>query len=97
VRGPYRYVRNPMIIGTLLMLLAEAMLLRSWPIGAWMVVFFIGNSIYFPLIEEKGLENRFGGDYREYRAHVPRWIPRILPWKKANDDEHTSSFHHVSI
>lgn len=93
VRGPYRYVRNPMIIGALLMLLAEALLLQSWPIAVWMMVFFIGNSIYFPLIEERGLEKRFGDDYREYEANVPRWIPRIRPWKQANDDEHTSSFN----
>ncbi len=86
VRGPYRYVRNPMIIGVLLVLVAEAMLLKSWPIAAWMMVFFIGNSIYFPLIEEKGLESRFADDYREYKAHVPRWIPRIRRWKEANDD-----------
>jgi len=33
VRSPYRYVRNPMIIGALLMLLAEAILLQSWPIA----------------------------------------------------------------
>jgi len=75
-----------MIIGALLVLVAEAMLLKSWPIAVWMMVFFSGNSIYFPLIEEKGLENRFADDYREYEAHVPRWIPRIRPWKQANDD-----------
>jgi protein-S-isoprenylcysteine O-methyltransferase Ste14 len=90
VRGPYRYVRNPMIIGALLMLSAEAILLQSWPIAVWMMAFFTGNSIYFPLIEEKGLENRFADDYREYKAHVPRWIPRIRPWKKANDHERAS-------
>jgi protein-S-isoprenylcysteine O-methyltransferase Ste14 len=82
VRGPYRYVRNPMIIGVLLMLLAEAVLLQSWPIALWMVVFFVGNSIYFPLGEEKRLENRFGDDYREYKANVPRWIPRLRPWRQ---------------
>jgi protein-S-isoprenylcysteine O-methyltransferase Ste14 len=86
VRGPYRRVRNPMIIGVLLLLLAEAMMLQSWPIAAWMIVFFIGNAIYFPFVEEKGLEKRFGKDYRQYMAHVPRWIPRIYPWKQVNDD-----------
>jgi protein-S-isoprenylcysteine O-methyltransferase Ste14 len=85
-RGPYRYVRNPMIIGVLLLLAAEAMLLQSWPIAAWMTVFFIGNAVYFPIIEEKGLENRFGDDYRAYKARVPRWIPRTRPWRQANDD-----------
>lgn len=87
VRGPYRYVRNPMVVGALLMLAAEAMLLQSWPIAVWMMVFFVGNAVYFPLIEEKGLENRFGNDYREYQAQVPRWIPRISPWKRAKGNE----------
>ena len=41
IRGPYRHVRNPMITGVLLVLLAEALLLGSWPIAAWMLLFFI--------------------------------------------------------
>ena len=86
VRGPYRYVRNPMITGALLMLLAEAMLLQSWPIAIWFVLFFIGNSVYFPLVEERGLEKRFGDDYREYKANVPRWIPRLRAWHQRKDD-----------
>ena len=80
IRGPYRHVRNPMITGALLILLAEAILFQSWPIAVWMMVFFISSTIYFRLIEEKDLEKRFGDDYREYKAHVPRWIPRLRPW-----------------
>jgi protein-S-isoprenylcysteine O-methyltransferase Ste14 len=80
IRGPYRHVRNPMITGVLLMLLAEAMLFQSWPLALWMGVFFMGNAIYFPLVEEKGLEKRFADDYRSYKANVPRWIPRLRPW-----------------
>ena len=80
IRGPYRYVRNPMIIGVLLILLVEALLFQSWPIAAWLMIFFIGNSIYFPLVEEKSLEKRFGNDYKEYKAHVRRWIPRLCAW-----------------
>jgi protein-S-isoprenylcysteine O-methyltransferase Ste14 len=82
IRGPYRYVRNPMIIGVLLILLAEALLFQSWLIALWMMFFFMGNAIYFPLIEEKGLEKRFGDDYREYRTHVPRWVPRLRAWRQ---------------
>ena len=80
IRGPYCYVRNPMIIGVLLILLAEALLFQSWSIAGWLAVFFIGNSIYFPLAEEKSLEKRFGEDYKEYKAHVRRWIPRLRAW-----------------
>ena len=80
VRGPYRHVRNPMISSVLLMLLGEALVLSSWPVGWWGITFFALNSVYFPLFEEKGLERRFGDDYRPYKANVPRWVPRLTPW-----------------
>jgi protein-S-isoprenylcysteine O-methyltransferase Ste14 len=80
VRGPYRYVRNPMITSILFMLLAETLLLQSWPIFCWMVFFYLANAFYFPLLEERSLEKRFGKDYLEYKKHVPRWIPRLTPW-----------------
>lgn len=81
VAGPYRYVRNPMITGVLFMLAGEALLAQSWPIAAWGAVFFAANAVYFPLVEEKGLVGRFGDDYRTYKANVPRWIPRLTPWR----------------
>ena len=80
VRGPYRYVRNPMISGVLFLLAAEALFFRSWPLAGWLAVFFAANAVYFPLSEEKDLESRFGDDYRLYKAHVPRWAPRLRPW-----------------
>lgn len=39
VRGPYRYVRNPMITSVLFMLTAESLLLQSWPIFLWLLTF----------------------------------------------------------
>lgn len=86
VRGPYRYVRNPMITSVMLMLLAEALLFRSWPLAAWLTGFFLINALYFPLVEEKGLEKRFGNDYLAYKRHVPRWFPRMTPWTPSPAD-----------
>ena len=80
VRGPYRHVRNPMITSVLLMLITESLVFQSWFLAGWTLVFFVGNLIYFPLVEEKGLETRFGEDYLAYKAHVPRWVPRLRPW-----------------
>jgi protein-S-isoprenylcysteine O-methyltransferase Ste14 len=80
LHGPYRCVRNPMMIGVMLILLAEALLLQSWGIAIWLAVFLLLNLIYLPQVEEKGLEHRFGEAYREYKANVPRWIPRLHPW-----------------
>lgn len=79
-RGPYCFVRNPMILGVFLLLFAEATLLRSLPLLAWFAVFIAGNSFYIPLIEEKGLEQRYGTTYAKYRECVSRWIPRRTAW-----------------
>jgi protein-S-isoprenylcysteine O-methyltransferase Ste14 len=81
VAGPYRHVRNPMIGGVLCVLLGEAALLGSLPLLAWFAVVFAVNAVYFPLVEEPGLERRFGAAYGEYRANVPRWLPRLRPWE----------------
>jgi len=86
VRGPYRYVRNPMISGVALVLFAEALLLLSRTHLAWALVFVAINSIYIPLVEEPGLTQLFGEAYREYSRHVPRLIPRWRPWKPRGHD-----------
>jgi protein-S-isoprenylcysteine O-methyltransferase Ste14 len=77
VRGPYRLVRNPMITGVALILAGEAVLFRSWGLVSLLAVFVCVNAIYFPLVEEPGLRQRFGPEYDAYRANVPRWIPRL--------------------
>ena len=81
VTGPYAYVRNPMITGVVLILISEALMLGSLAIGIWAVVFLIINMFYFPLSEEPGLRKRFGKEYDEYCKNVPRYIPRLTPWK----------------
>ena len=81
VRGPYRYVRNPMISGVLLVLFGEAGVLLSRPQLEWALVFLALNLIYIPLVEEPMLLDRFGADYREYRRHVPGLLPRWRPWE----------------
>jgi protein-S-isoprenylcysteine O-methyltransferase Ste14 len=81
VAGVYRYVRNPMISGVLLVLLGEALALRSTGVLMWALIFFAVNAIYLPLVEERGLVGRFGDDYVTYRRNVPRWVPRTTPWR----------------
>jgi protein-S-isoprenylcysteine O-methyltransferase Ste14 len=81
VRGPYRYVRNPMISGVVFVLLGEGLLLLSRPHLTWALIFFGINCVYIPLLEEPMLAGRFGDDYRTYRRHVPRLIPRLRPWQ----------------
>jgi protein-S-isoprenylcysteine O-methyltransferase Ste14 len=78
--GPYRYVRNPMITGVILILIGEAAILRSSPLAQWLAVFVVINMIYIPLLEEPMLRARFGSAYEDYLRAVPRFIPRLRPW-----------------
>jgi protein-S-isoprenylcysteine O-methyltransferase Ste14 len=80
VVGPYRYVRNPMISGVTFVVFGEALMLRSWPHFLWALLFLVNNLLWIPFYEEPQLERRFGDDYRTYRRHVRRFIPRVRPW-----------------
>jgi protein-S-isoprenylcysteine O-methyltransferase Ste14 len=81
VRGPYRFVRNPMITGVLCVLLGEAALFGSAGILALAAAFLAVNAVWFPLVEEPALRRRFGAEYDAYSRNVPRWLPRRTPWK----------------
>jgi protein-S-isoprenylcysteine O-methyltransferase Ste14 len=87
VKGLYRYVRNPMITGVLLVLLGEAFAFWSLNITKWVIVFFVINTIYFIIYEEPNLEERFGEPYKDYKKHVSRWIPNIKPYKPESKKE----------
>ena len=81
VLGPYRHVRNPMISGVVLFLIAEALVSRAPALAGWAAVFALANAVYFPLVEEPALVRRHGEAYRRYKRYVPRWIPRLTPWR----------------
>lgn len=85
VEGPYRFVRNPMISGVIFVLLGEAGIFRSRPLGEWAGVFAVINMIYIPILEEPMLVARFGEPYVRYKGAVRRFLPRIHPW--VQDDE----------
>ena len=82
IAGPYRYVRNPMLIGVFFLLLFESFFFSAIPIFYWFLVFFIANIFYFKKIEEKNLIKKFGEDYKNYLNKVNMLIPSFKPYKK---------------
>lgn len=80
VRGLYRHVRNPMMIGVFFVLMGEAFFFRSYLIFGWGLFFMAANLIYVPFFEEPELLNRFGNPYLDYKKNVPRWFPLKAPW-----------------
>jgi protein-S-isoprenylcysteine O-methyltransferase Ste14 len=75
--GPYRYVRNPIYIGIVAVLLGETAFLRSAALLLWSLVVALSFHLAVVLYEEPGLKERFGVDYERYMAAVPRWVPRL--------------------
>ena len=81
--GPYRWVRNPIYLAALLIVLGQAWLFMSLRLLAYagaMAVFF---HLFVTGCEERTLSRRFGSTYLEYRRMVPRWTapaaPRVRP------------------
>jgi protein-S-isoprenylcysteine O-methyltransferase Ste14 len=81
VQGPYRHVRNPMITGAFLIIAAESLFFHSCFTFLWLLIFIGSNLVYIPRVEEGELIERFGEEYLRYLDHVPRWIPRVRPWR----------------
>jgi protein-S-isoprenylcysteine O-methyltransferase Ste14 len=74
--GPYRWVRNPIYIGALLVVLGEAWLWWSLPVLLYAGAMAVCCHLFVTGYEERRLGRRFGCAYAEYRRAVPRWIPR---------------------
>lgn len=73
--GPYRYVRNPMYIAGILMVLGEAIIFASMSLLVYAAAFWLAVHLMVVLYEEPTLKRTFGSPYTEYRARVGRWIP----------------------
>jgi len=75
-QGPYRYVRNPMMLGVFLLLGGQAALYESRAVLGYLALIMTAAVTFIRLWEEPGLERRFGQAYLAYKREVPRWIPR---------------------
>lgn len=76
-RGLYRWVRNPMYVSVLLVLLGEGLFFESRTLLIYAACVAVGFHLFVLLYEEPTLNDKFGGSYEEYCKTVPRWMPRI--------------------
>ena len=77
VRGLYRYVRNPMYVGVLTVILSWAVLFQSTQVFVYAISIGICFHLFVVLYEERHLARLFGAEYREYCASVGRWLPHL--------------------
>ena len=81
VTGLYRHVRNPMYVAILSAVLGQALLLGERRVLGWGGVLWLAFHLFVVGYEEPTLRSKFGADYDAFRANVPRWIPRLTPWR----------------
>jgi len=77
VRGLFRWVRNPMYVGVLTVILGWAILFRSTAVLVYAVLVAAVFHGFVFFYEEPKLRQLFGADYDAYCARVGRWLPRI--------------------
>ena len=75
--GFYRYVRNPMYVGVLLIVIGHFLWFQTIWLLVYTVIVFLAFHLFVTLYEEPTLRKKFGALYEEYRQRVPRWIPRF--------------------
>jgi protein-S-isoprenylcysteine O-methyltransferase Ste14 len=74
--GPYAYVRNPIYLAAMLIVLGEAWLFASRALLLYAAAAAVGFHLLVVAYEEPRLRASFGEQYQRYRRAVPRWVPR---------------------
>ena len=82
VIGLYRFVRNLMYMGVLLVVFGWCLYFWSPLLALYEVILATGFHIRVVRNQEPSLKKKFGGQWELYEREVPRWVPRVRPRKK---------------
>ena len=80
VKGFYRFVRNPMYVAVFSLIVGQALLFGNVALLEYGAAVAVGFHLFVIGYEEPTLRKTFGGEYADFCANVPRWIPRLRPW-----------------
>jgi protein-S-isoprenylcysteine O-methyltransferase Ste14 len=83
VSGLYAHVRNPMYVGVELIIFGQSMLFASAALIAYGITVWLAFMLFVLYYEEPRLKHEFPDAYATYSAAVPRWFPRLSPWRPA--------------
>lgn len=75
--GFYRYVRNPMYVSLLAIIIGHFLWFGYWNLLIYAIVVFVAFNTFVTYYEEPTLKRKFGAAYEDYLRRVPRWIPRF--------------------
>jgi protein-S-isoprenylcysteine O-methyltransferase Ste14 len=81
VGGLYRYVRNPMYLAVIAIILGQAAILGSVSLVVYAAIFWAIVASFVHFYEEPTLSSEYGEQYAAYRRAVRGWLPRMTPWR----------------
>ena len=81
VTGLYRYVRNPMYVAVVSVVLGQGLLLGNVCVLVYGLFAWAVTHLFVLAYEEPTLRRSFGAEYEAYCAHVGRWRPRLTAWR----------------
>jgi protein-S-isoprenylcysteine O-methyltransferase Ste14 len=81
VTGLYRHVRNPMYVAVVAVILGQGLLLGNVSVLWYTVLVWLVFHLFVLAYEEPTLRATFATEYDAFRANVPRWVPRLRPWR----------------
>jgi len=81
VGGAYRYVRNPMYLAVLTVIVGQALVLGRPALLLYALAVLAATASFVRWYEEPALRDRYGERYEDYRRAVPAWRPRLRPWQ----------------
>ena len=81
ITGLYRYVRNPMYVAVVAVILGQSLLLGNARVLGYGAVVWLGFHLLVLVYEEPTLRAKYGAEYQQFCSAVPRWIPRLTPWR----------------
>ncbi|MGE5625594.1 MAG: methyltransferase family protein [Bacillota bacterium] len=83
VSGFYAYVRNPMYVAIIGMTLGQGLIFNDGSALRYPFYLWTGFFLFVYFHEEPSLRRKFGQEYADYCAKVPRWIPRFKPYAQS--------------
>jgi len=87
VTGFYRYVRNPMYVAVVGAILGQSMILGNLMLVLYAALGCLVSHLFVVTYEEPTLRRKFGDEYAEFCANVPRRLPRLRPWNGRVDHD----------
>jgi protein-S-isoprenylcysteine O-methyltransferase Ste14 len=81
VGGLYRYVRNPMYLAVIAIILGQAAILGRASLLAYAAILWVTVASFVHFYEEPTLSSKYGEQYAAYRRAVRGWWPRATPWR----------------